>query len=157
MQSCWNGKVSSFLAKLVHILVNFESSMQTLDSDWPCVLDKAHKIYKISTFILLTTPRLRRNIFWGFCLGKDNTRVYMCTDVIWSNRLNQEAKFLKGNRRKQKRWFSWLCWVFVAVRGLSSPEACGIIAPRPEIKPISPVLEGSFLTTRPPGKSLSFS
>ena len=40
-------------------------------------------------------------------------------------------------------------------RGLSSPAACGILVPRPGIEPPSPVLEGGFSTTGPPGKSLS--
>ena len=31
--------------------------------------------------------------------------------------------------------------------------ACGILVPQPGIKPTSPVLEGGFLTTGPPGKS----
>ena len=41
----------------------------------------------------------------------------------------------------------------VAVHGLSCPAACGILVPRPGIKPPSPALEGRFLTTGPPGKS----
>ena len=32
-------------------------------------------------------------------------------------------------------------------------EACGILAPRPGIKPAPPALEGEVLTTGPPGKS----
>ena len=39
-------------------------------------------------------------------------------------------------------------WVF-------GPEACGILAPRPVIKPTPPALEGEVLTTGPPGKSLN--
>ena len=42
----------------------------------------------------------------------------------------------------------------VAVHGLSCPVACGILVPQPGIKPASPALEGGFLTTGPPGKSL---
>ena len=38
-------------------------------------------------------------------------------------------------------------WVF-------GREACGILAPRPRIKPAPPALEGEVLTTGPPGKSL---
>ena len=34
------------------------------------------------------------------------------------------------------------------------PEACGILAPRPGIEPVSPALEGGFLTTGPSEKSL---
>ena len=35
--------------------------------------------------------------------------------------------------------------------------ACGILVPQPGIEPISPALEGKFLTTGPPGKSLTTS
>ena len=38
--------------------------------------------------------------------------------------------------------------------GLSCPIACGILVPLPGIKPLSPALEGGFLTIGPPGKSL---
>ena len=34
------------------------------------------------------------------------------------------------------------------------PGACGILAPRPGIKPAPPTLEGEVFTTGPPGKSL---
>ena len=57
--------------------------------------------------------------------------------------------------------FYWLCWVFTAVWRLSSscvsppyPPAWGIIVPQPGMEPTSPALEGRFLTTGPPGKSL---
>ena len=33
------------------------------------------------------------------------------------------------------------------------PQACGILAPQPGIKPSSPALEGKVITTGPPGKS----
>ena len=33
-------------------------------------------------------------------------------------------------------------------------EACGILAPWPEIKPVTPALEGDVLATGPPGKTL---
>ena len=33
-------------------------------------------------------------------------------------------------------------------------DACGILVPRPGIKPAPPALEGEVLTTEPPGKSL---
>ena len=42
----------------------------------------------------------------------------------------------------------------VAARRLSCPTACGILVPRPGIEPVSPALEGGFLPTGPPGKSL---
>ena len=41
----------------------------------------------------------------------------------------------------------------VAARGLSCSAACGILLLRPGIEPVSPALEGRFLTTGPPGKS----
>ena len=42
----------------------------------------------------------------------------------------------------------------VESHGLSCPTACGILAPQPGIKPMTPALEGGFLMTGPPGKSL---
>ena len=46
----------------------------------------------------------------------------------------------------------------VVVNGvLSCPAACGILVPQPEMEPMSPALEGRFLTTGPCGKSPSFS
>ena len=55
-----------------------------------------------------------------------------------------------------------LCWVFLAILGLSLVSAqqlscsstCGILVLQPGIKPVSPALEGSFLSTGPRGKSL---
>ena len=62
----------------------------------------------------------------------------------------------------------WLHWVFievyglslvavqgllVAVCGLSSATAYGILVPQPGIKLMSPALEGGFLTMGLPGKS----
>ena len=38
---------------------------------------------------------------------------------------------------------------------LSCPVACGILVPRPGIEPASPALEGGFLITRAPAKSLT--
>ena len=40
------------------------------------------------------------------------------------------------------------------VHRLSRPVACGTLVPQSGIKPMSPALEGRFLTTGPPGKSL---
>ena len=34
--------------------------------------------------------------------------------------------------------------------------ACGILVPQPGMEPMSPALEGRFLTTGPPGKSLEY-
>ena len=38
--------------------------------------------------------------------------------------------------------------------GLSCPMACGILVPGPGMELASPALQGGFLTTGPPGKSL---
>ena len=54
------------------------------------------------------------------------------------------------------------CWVFLAMprlalvsaQQLSCSSTCGILVPQPGIKPVSPALEGRFLSTGPPGKSL---
>ena len=45
----------------------------------------------------------------------------------------------------------WLCWVFVVACELSCPEASGILAPGPGTEPVSPALQGRFLTTGPSG------
>ena len=42
----------------------------------------------------------------------------------------------------------------VVARRLSCPSACGILVSRPGIERVSPELEGGFLTTGQPGKSL---
>ena len=41
-----------------------------------------------------------------------------------------------------------------AVCGLSSPEACGLLVPKPVTEPGFLALERGFLTTGPQGKSL---
>ena len=46
--------------------------------------------------------------------------------------------------------------VVVAHRWLSCSVACGILVPRPGIEPMSPALEGGFLTIGPPGESLIY-
>ena len=153
----------------IWMFVNIQSTLQTLgslrstlcQSEDPVLsrtmclsLVRQARSVKILTFALLTTPRHERNIFWVFLLGKSNIRVYMCRDFIWSNRVDREAEFLKGKRKRLKIFF------FSAVLGgslLLHMALVFLIIPGPEIEPISPVLNGSFLTTGPPGKSLSFS
>ena len=55
----------------------------------------------------------------------------------------------------------WLHWVLVAhgiymvTHGFSCPAAYGILVFQPGIEPESPALQGGFLTTQPPGMSLS--
>ena len=44
----------------------------------------------------------------------------------------------------------------VAAFGFSCPTACRILVPQAEIKSRSPALEGGFLTTGSPGKSLEY-
>ena len=52
----------------------------------------------------------------------------------------------------------WLSLVIVVACGLHScPAAHGMVIPQPEIEPTSPALEGRFLKTGPPGKSLALS
>jgi len=46
----------------------------------------------------------------------------------------------------QAQWFR---------RRLSCFEACGILVPQAGLEPESPALQGGFLTTGPPGKSLT--
>ena len=74
--------------------------------------------------------------------------------------LPKSSNFTVGNNSTV---FFWLCWIFtvagqlslVAHAGLVAPAACGIIVPQPGIELASPALKGDFLTTGPPGKSLS--
>ena len=55
--------------------------------------------------------------------------------------------FLKALLKLLQYCFCYLCF------GFFGPEACGILAPQPRIKPTPPALEGEVLTTGPPGKS----
>ena len=79
-------------------------------------------------------------------------------------------------KKKKKKFLYWLYRVLAAAhrifpcsewswsalwcsacgpRGLSCPEACGILVPRPEIESVPPALQGGFLTTGPRGKPLA--
>ena len=49
----------------------------------------------------------------------------------------------------------WHTGSVVMTPGLDCPMACGISVPHSGIKPTSPAMEGGFLTTGPPGKSLN--
>ena len=49
---------------------------------------------------------------------------------------------------------SYGAWASV-VAVLSCSAACGILVSRPGIEPVSPASQAGFLTTGPPGKSLS--
>ena len=69
---------------------------------------------------------------------------------------------LRSSWKKKKRmnecrlnfYLFWLCWVFVAVKGLCYPEAYTILVPQPGMEPTSPTLERKFFTPRSPGKFL---
>ena len=50
--------------------------------------------------------------------------------------------------------FIWLSRVLVVACRPRCYIACGILVPQPGTKPMSPALQGEFLTTGPPGKSL---
>ena len=65
--------------------------------------------------------------------------------------------------RTQRGLFRCSAQTLVVVCGLSSaahrlrcPAACEILVPRLGIEPMSPALQGGFLTTGPPGKSLGY-
>ena len=47
------------------------------------------------------------------------------------------------------------CGAQAIALGPSCSETCGILVPRPGIKPASLALAGGFLTPGPPGKSLN--
>ena len=40
------------------------------------------------------------------------------------------------------------------VYGLSCSTTCGVLVPRPGVESVSPTLQGRFLTTGPPGKTI---
>ena len=50
-------------------------------------------------------------------------------------------------------WILFNIYLFLAVLGLSCPEAYGILVSQPGTESVSPALEGEFLTAEPPGKS----
>ena len=131
----------------IWMFVNIQSTLQTLgslrstlcQSEVPVLsrtmclsLVRKAKSVKIMTFALLTTPRHGRNIFWVFLLGKSNIRVYMCRDFIWSNRVDREAEFWKGKRKRLKIFFFGcagslllhMALVFLIIAGLSFPHNC---------------------------------
>ena len=121
----------------IWMFVNIQSTLQTLgslrstlcQSEVPVLsrtmclsLVSQSRSVKILTFALLTTPSHGRNIFWVFLLGKSNIWVYICRDFIWSNRVDREAEFWKGKRKRLKIFLGGLCWVFLAAHGLSFPH-----------------------------------
>ena len=63
-----------------------------------------------------------------------------------------------GSRAQQLQSIGclWCVGFLVVTHGLSCPSACGIPVPQPAVKPVSPALEGRFLTSEPPGKFLVY-
>ena len=47
-----------------------------------------------------------------------------------------------------------LPWAFIVTYGLRCPSALGLLVPQPGLELTSPALQGRFLTTGPPGRSL---
>ena len=64
------------------------------------------------------------------------------------------SPLLGGREIFNKYLFIQLHEVLVAAHRISCLTACGVLAPQAGIEPMSPTLEGGFLTTRQPGKSL---
>ena len=121
---------------------------------------------------------------YSFCfLCKGGGEIIWILVCLWQSRFTPiiSACFRRNWVSRNWRWqddlfvysslFIWLRPIFIVARGnltavcwlsscraahrLSCPKACGILVPRPGIKPASPALAGGFLTTGPPGKSLS--
>ena len=74
---------------------------------------------------------------------KSQTGLSDWTKLILHCITNQKASLIVYSDTKFHLW-----------SGLSCPVAWGILVPWPGAEPISPALEGGFLTTGPPGKSL---
>ena len=55
-----------------------------------------------------------------------------------------------------KLFIEFVTILLVFCFGFLSSEACGILVPPSGIEPAAPALEGTVLTTAPPGKSLLF-
>ena len=69
--------------------------------------------------------------------------------------LSVQGRLLLGTQGRGAGSVVGLMWAqvgsVVAVHRLSCCTACGIPVSRPAIEPLSPALEGGFLTTGPPG------
>ena len=77
--------------------------------------------------------------------GSQRVRQDWATELNWSYTVSQI---------KKQVWLSTVIQSFISDQGLVAPVAWGILVPWPGAEPISPALEGGFLTTGPPGKSL---
>ena len=74
-----------------------------------------------------------------------------------SERECNQSQRLKERSRGRYLWpaawfFFWLCYVSIVALRLNCPVACGLLVPRQGMEPVSPALEGRFLTTGPPGE-----
>ena len=135
-----------------------------------------HKIYTLYKKKIQCLKNLQQ-----LCLGKPSQTVHSITSsavssssqlliptVIWMWSTNSHLTFLFG--KYLLVCFSlaalgpgWATWdLFTVAHGfclevcrLSCPITCGIWVPLPGIKPMSPALQGRFLTTGPPGNSLT--
>ena len=117
-------------------------------------------------------------LYWPFI-----SSVYLLWWNVYSNLLSIfKLSSCKKTNFILKNVFIWLCWVLVGMQDLllrctyylvvarvpecmgaaavahtlHCPKACGILAPQPGTEPLSPALQGGFLTTGPPGKSQEF-
>ena len=68
---------------------------------------------------------------------------------VWGARASHSGDFSCCCSRTLSTWAS-----VVMAHGLSCPDACGILVPRPGIEPTSPALAGGFITTGPPASVL---
>ena len=88
-------------------------------------------------------------IFLQGCLFLKKNFFYIFSDLLhWVLVLSYES-FVAAHR-----FSSCDASSVVVTRGISCSSTCGILVPQPGIKPVSPALQGRFLTTGPPGKSL---
>ena len=134
-------------------------------------------IYVFKSFTVLLVSAIQQNVLF---LGKQNpeqtptpttrqnnrgtlscnsSHVGMMTlQVSYQNRVGTSTKIFK--RLLMRNIFKVLV-AFVIMLLLFYilafwPQACGILVPRPGIKPTAPTLEGEVLTTGHPGKSQDF-
>jgi len=75
---------------------------------------------------------------------------------FWSQSdMDSDLSYLLVVIRPRANYFSTYDASSVAVaHGFNCLTACGILVSRPGVEPKSPALEGGFLTSGPPGKSL---
>ena len=123
------------------------------------------KWWEVTLYLLCRSycVNIQTNVFWIVCAVsflldpayKYANYIPSYTCLIWVCKmrtlfytLNKEGKGLKKIVLKYVQQKIYLFFL--------SPWACGILVPRPGIKPTSPALQGGFLSTRPPEKSWGF-